>query len=744
MVDQNTGSSSVLRLEVAEASYDRNANNSVVAYNLWLLERGGSNQAWNGGSPGVPYEVSWHNVESWASGTFGFDFRPGGFQNVLIVSSSRTVAHAADGSRGLTIRGYIGYTGSSTAGGPTDVYMDLWLTQLNLAPVAPSNVTAARVSDTQANLTWTNGNGDARRPTVLNAIQKRVNDGEWVTVTSMGATTSASVAIAANEKSEFRLMAYNDQGWVGYGYPPNAVFTTPAAPSNITATKDAALDITVGLTENVGYAEYVHEVQHGVEVGGVITWDAGILATLASGVLTYKHVAPNAGQRHVYRVRAGNGALRSGWAESPVVQLLAAPAKPTIPALAAFANRQAVFRLPWVHNPIDSTPQTKYQWRWSSNGGAAWTTGAKTASVNQYHDFAANTWAANATVQFQVRTKGSYDSGADGDASYSPWADAATVSFKTLPTAGVTAPANGSNLNDSTVRANVSFAQAEGATFVKAQLELLQGATLLETLESTIQVGITFATPVANGLSYTVRARVQDSNGLWSAWASSTFNVVYLAPVPAVVTTGYLPDNGYGQINLTIAAPGAGQAAAATVTITRTINGVTETVVENYPAESVLTFLDTTPTIHGTNTYTVTTKSALGAQSTTTATLITTECRRAYLSKGAGFNNVVVFGANLEVSESLGVASDTIQAAGRTKPIGLYGVETSVQLKVKSFVFAREGFSTIDQLRAILLVPGKACYRDSSGRRVFGSVKGSVAYKKTDRGDLTFTLTETS
>jgi hypothetical protein len=250
------------------------------------------------------------------------------------------------------------------------------------------------------------------------------------------------------------------------------------------------------------------------------------------------------------------------------------------------------------------------------------------------------------------------------------------------------------------------------------------------------------ATPVQNDLSYTLRARVQDSNGIWSPWVSSTFSVVYLSPVPAVPTLVYLPDTGYGQLNLAIAAPTADQDEAATITITRTIDGSTETLIQDYPAAPELTFFDTTPTIHGTNTYTITTTSDLGAQSTVTVDLVTTECRRAYLSKGAGFNTVVSFGGNLSVSESLSVASDTIQTAGRLKPIGLYGVETSVQLKVKSFVF--EGFgSTIPELRAILLMPGKACYRDSSGRRVFGSVKGSVEYEKTTRGDLSFTLTET-
>jgi hypothetical protein len=40
-------------------------------------------------------------------------------------------------------------------------------------------------------------------------------------------------------------------------------------------------------------------------------------------------------------------------------------------------------------------------------------------------------------------------------------------------------------------------------------------------------------------------------------------------------------------------------------------------------------------------------------------------------------------------------------------------------------------------------MPGRACYRDSSGRRVFGAVTGSVSYDKPyGRGDLSFTLVE--
>jgi hypothetical protein len=41
-------------------------------------------------------------------------------------------------------------------------------------------------------------------------------------------------------------------------------------------------------------------------------------------------------------------------------------------------------------------------------------------------------------------------------------------------------------------------------------------------------------------------------------------------------------------------------------------------------------------------------------------------------------------------------------------------------------------------------MPGRACYRDSSGRRVFGAVKGGISRTKVNRGELSFTMKETS
>lgn len=715
-------------------------------WRLSLIERTGSVYGWSNGL-GASVEVFWDGggyAVPW-SGSFAFDFRPGGQQSVVIAEGDLNgMGNFGDGSpRTFTFRGNMANSGTSTVGGPTSVDQAVAGAWTRVAPGAPSGVGAVYVSDTQITLNWTN-TGPSNGPSQSNQIYQSVDGAAFTKILDIGATSSAVIGVSANHKYQFKVQAWNSPA----GFGPEsavtaAVYTTPGAPTNVVASKLANQDIQVTFTENVNYAEYNHEVWHGTITGGVTTWDGAALTTLASGVLSYTHAAPDPSKVHVYRVRAKQGTLLSAYAQSNSVQLLIAPNAPTVTAPPAYQDKTIQPNFSWVHNSVDTTPQSAYELRYSTDGGTTWTTTGKVVSTVNNRTIA-TTFPANTVLQVQVRTWGQATTGGSDGTGASPFSASRTTAFKTIPVATVPVPANGSSLNDSVIRATVGFSQAEGATFVKAELELKQGATLLETKESTVLVGIAFDTPAQNGQSYTVRARVQDSNGLWSSWASTTFNIVYLAPVPAVGTVSYVANSGYGQLDLTIAAPGAGQAAATTITITRTINGVTETVVDNYPVSAALTFLDTTPTIHGTNTYTVTTFSALGAKSAITLTLVTSECRRAFLSKGPGFGTVTVFGANLEVSESLSVASATVEAAGRTKPIGLYGVETSVQLKVKSFIFTRDGYSTIDDLRAILLLPGKACYRDASGRRVFGSVKGSVNYAKTDRGDLNFTMTETS
>lgn len=741
----NTGDAGQLVIVGNEVNYSVSGNWSDISWAVYLNERTEYNYSFGSVYAWVGAVVNGADQGSLGSNTVGFDWRGGGLQSTLIASGTTRFNHNPDGTSSVYLAGHMGSTGTAGAGGPADVGAWIAVTTLKQKPNVPSGVSAARVSDTQGTVSWTNS-GASNGKADSNQVYASVDGGAFSKILDIAATSSTNVTLSANHKYIYNVSAKNSAGTTAVSANTAPIFTTPGAPANAVATKQNNLDIIVTWTPNVNYSEHVHEVWHGTVSGGVTTWDGAALASVASGTSTYTHAAPNASQVHVYQVRAKTSSgtvLYSTYAVSNPVQLLVAPNKPTIPSMPAYADRALVLVISWVHNPQDTTTQSAYEFAYSFDGGTTWTsTGKIPGNANSLSIPAGQ--AANSTLTVRVRTWGAATTGGSDGAGASPWSDTKSVTYKTAPTTTISSPADGAALNDASLKVSLAFAQAESATFVKAVIQVLQGGPVLEEKETTTLLNTQMATVLQNGQAYTVRARVQDSNGLWSGWSTNVFTVTYLPPVPAGAVVTFLPDTGFGQIDLTIPAPGGGQSAAATVTITRSIDGgPVETIVEKYPSAAQLTFLDTTPSVHGTNTYTITTTSALGAVTTVVKDLVTTECKRAYLSKGQGFSQVVVFGGNLSVKENLSAASTTVQAAGRTKPIGMYGVETSLTLAVTSFVY--DGFgSTKDQLRAILLTPGKACYRDASGRRVFGTAKGSVAYKRTAWGDFSFNMTETS
>lgn len=742
MGSTQVGTYTRLDLYASLSAYDAAAKWWDVQWSLYFVETGGPNLTYNLG--GVSAAVSMTQLGTAWSGSFVFDWRPAGLQSVLIASGVNRIYANPDGTppAGFTVYGSNGATGSTGGGSGGSVSQAVSLPTLKVLPGTPTSVVGTRVSDTSIDLAWAQSSASNGAPT-SNTIRRRINGGAWADVITISPATSVALSAAANQKLEYAVKATNSVGDTAWSATSSPVFTTPAAPSGVTATKDGS-DIDLAWTPNVAYSEHEHVIEHGVDVAGVVTWDGSPLATVPAGTSTYTHASPNPAQRHVYRIRARStdvGALSSATVQSNVVQLLTAPAKPTVPALAAFADRAATFRLPWTHNPIDSSAQTKYQWRWSTNGGSSWTTGSKTASTNPYHDFAGGTWSADQTVTFQVRTKGAYDSGSDGDASYSPWSDSVAVTFKSKPTASITSPANASTYTEAELLVALGFSQAEGATFVSATIGLYDADDeLLEQRVSTTLAGTLFDTRVVDGESYTVRAVVTDSNGLASAQVSSTFDVDYTEPVAAVVTVVYLEASGVAQIGLAIPAAGGGLVDAATVSIDRIIDGVVEPVVVRYPAAAELTFLDITPTIHGTTLYRVTTYSDDGAASVSSASIVTTESRWAFLSKDSV---IVRFELAPGVQATPSVDSALVKAAGRSRPIGLYATTGNLVVTGTGALADGEGGSTPEEIEAFLLIPGKACYRDPSGRRVFGHLAGQITRDNAELGAFTYTLTET-
>jgi hypothetical protein len=718
----------------------------VVSWKCEYKERTEYNYTW---ANGVSASFNLNGgADDW-TGDFDFDWRPAGKQSKTVASGSTWVPHNSDGSKTVSLEFSIGSTGTSGGGGPATVTLSLGLTKLTVVPAVPSGVTAVRVSDTQTKVSWSRGTSASNGQPTTQTIQQSINGGAWTTLVTVNNTTTATVATSANRKVQYRVRQNNAAGSSSYSAASSAIYTTPTAPSNVTATKGADLNITVAFTENVGYNEYQHEVWHGVVVSGVTTWDGSAMVTLASGVTSYVHVNPNASQVHIYRVRAKTSsgtALYSGYVSSNSVQLLVAPNAPTLASMPAIADKTVALTYTWTHNPVDTTPQSAYEFSYSTNGGTTWSTSGKVVTTSRTRTIAANTYPANTQLTVRVRTWGAATTGGADGTGASAWSTNAVTTFKTAPVASITSPANGAVINDSKLFVTLGFAQAEAATFSTGTIQLYDAATneLLEEMPTNSLASTRMGTQVQDDSAYTLKARVRDSNGLWSAWVTSGFSVSYLSPALPTDTLTYLPDTGWMQIDLTFPDPGPGEAPATYATILRSVDGGPwETVMDSYPVASPMTVMDTTPSIHGVNTYQIIAITDLGAQGTVYDENETTECKNAFLSKGDAFDNVVVFGGNLKVDESLDVASTTVEMAGRTKPIGLYSNETSVSLKVSSRMF--DGFGTgRNDMRNFLLTPGKACYRDATGRRVFGTLTGSLSWEKSDRGDLDFTLTETS
>lgn len=712
-------------LQADELSNDPVTNKHVVRCYLVAINRGNTSTFYSGtgavvtGSvDGNAFSVSGNDAKL-ASGT------PNGAAFWTHGPYDITVDGDADGTATADLGLSVSYPSVSGGGSTSGT---LTLAKLTTVPGVPTGVSLVRNSDSQATVSWADTSPSNGQPT-SDQIRTSVNGAAFSQIASIAPASSLVIAVAGNQKILAQVRATNSAGSSAWSASSNAIFTTPAAPTGVAATKDASLDITVAWTPNVGFAEHQHVIEHGTVTGGVTTWDGSPLATVAAATSSFKHVAPNPAQVHVYRVSAKNtdtGALQSAKVLSNQVQLLVAPNKPTLPAIAPFADKAAAYVFGWTHNPADTTPQSAYEVEYSTNGGSSWTSTGKVASTTSSKTFAAGTYTAGQQLTLRVRTWGQATTGGSDGAGASPWSDLAAVTFKTRPVVTITGPVDAGTYEQAALNVQLGFAQAEGATFVSASIGLYEGATLLEQLASTTLASTVMTTRVANGGAYTVKVTVLDSNGLTSALAESDFAVEYTEPVAAAVTATYLEDSGIGQLALTIPDPGVGEVAAVSVSITRRIDEVTETVVNQFPVEASLTFPDWTPTIHGDNVYTVTTISADGATTEVDVTMSTAENQWAFLSRGS---DIIRFFGNINFGASPSVDTVVKPMAGRKVPIALFGENTSLVVDGSATIFTSEG-SSVDEVEKFLLKPGVVCYRDPSPRRMFGALFAS----QPDRG----------
>lgn len=309
------------------------------------------------------------------------------------------------------------------------------------APVAPSNVSATRNSDTQATVAWTR-NATSGKPYDSMTLQRSVNGGSWATVSPSpsGSVSSFTNTVAANNKYHYQIRANNSAGSSGYAGGTGSattIWTTPAVPGAPTRTdiSGPAQQITWS-NSGMGYSEYQTEI-----VGYKNGTSVGVIGTVASGVATFDHTSSNSvapyttSDRWKYTVQhrtASGPLLRSAETAftSETAGVTSPPNAPTnLHPNGIVKDPTKTNDLTWQHNPTDSSAQQRFKLRHRVQGAGSWTNVAEVTSSTSSWTMPANTYTNGQIVEWQVSTRGAATTGGPTSDGYSDYSSSATFTM---------------------------------------------------------------------------------------------------------------------------------------------------------------------------------------------------------------------------------------------------------------------------------------------------------------------------
>jgi len=590
----------------------------------------------------------------------------------------------------------------------------------------PTAFTATRVSDSQINLAWTKNSSYSAV-----VVQRRTDEGEWIQIARPTGNVAAytDTTTVAGHRYDYRVAGYGGSGQSAFTAPVS-VFTSPSAPTGVSAARDGS-DIVVAAGTVPAYVDEF-DVRDG--------------STVYSGVsLPFRDVSPNPSIPHTYEARGVVDGLAGAWsAPSNTVQLISAPNAPTgLTPNGGVAASDVDVRFSWVHNPVDSSPQTVYGLRHRPVGGAWTTLSGTTASFR-------DVTLSEGDFEWQARTKGAH-------ASFSPWSSVATVTVITRPGVAVTQPDSDWDLTELTVE--WSYVQAQSRPQSSWRVTLFNGD--LEQLEQRTgagaQTSVAMSRRIVNGNTYTVQ--VEAATGIvWSAVASQTFTAAFLPPAVPVLDAVW--DEGSGSVTVvTDAGSSDDEDTPDTISmeLERSVDGGEswELIFNGFdPAQTVIDFESLS---YGDTMYRATAYTAAGAAA---ETVVTVEARSGavWLAGGPGFALCGRLPFNPKVSVTVGRSRAARQYAGRSLPVAYAGeavgrsfsvsgmtADEALQGEVTAAVSLLDDISTAVEPTHML--------RDPDGRRVYGLIGDVQVSRDTAIGGTvrpwnglwgySFTLTDT-
>ncbi len=175
-------------------------------------------------------------------------------------------------------------------------------------PAAPSGLSAAAVSTSQINLSWTDNANDEDGF----YIERDAGSG-FQQIASVGAnvTTYSNTGLTSNSTYSYRVRAWNSAGNSGYSNTASATtqqLTAPAAPTGLQTTIVSAGSVSLTWTDNAG-SEDNYEVKRSADNGN--TWSL-LTSTLAPNTTNYTDNSVSADSDYQYQVFATNSVGSSG------------------------------------------------------------------------------------------------------------------------------------------------------------------------------------------------------------------------------------------------------------------------------------------------------------------------------------------------------------------------------------------------------------------------------------------------
>lgn len=604
----------------------------------------------------------------------------------------------------------------------------------------PGTLTAVRTSDAVATLSWSN-------PTTLDHYSTihierwSASTNSWVVVkTVLGTVTTTTIAIATNNRYQFRLRAlatadnavYSAYSTSGY------IVTTPIGPGALNTSKSGTT-IRLSWTNNHVYATAVY-VEKSTNNGS--SWAA--LHTLGASATSDTDTVTSG--TAMYRVRVYNGSQYSAYSTGGNVLVDSQPNTPTVNLNRTVIDADTTsITVSWVHNPTDSSAQQNARYRWSYDN-ATWVPAYYQVTTAVSGSFTKGTFDNGKTVYVQVCTKGNH-------ASYSNWSTSKTFVTSAAPAVGFTNYADNDVITDlSFPWFEFSYYDEEGTPQVGWQATLATGDGVIESLSGTTESSVQFSKAFADATEYTVTVTVTDGSGLTGSSVIHVSTDYALPPVPSV-SVEWVPEFGHVVVSATCRdAVGAETDAYALSIVRRTENGWTAWVawdgrphdVDGIPV--AMTAIDPIPPTNSTVYYRVEAIAEVGTSSFSEPEPVETPSDFVYLNAGEQFDKLARIIAAPAVDVTKRREKVLHRFAGRTKPVEFIGRQTETVLRLSGNV---DGFGNHAELGGfiewedIATEAAPLCYRDPF-RRLFVSLnEESVGHAaSTDLVKVAVTLTE--